>query len=179
MTPRRVLDRLYDGAGWLAAAFVFAIFAIMVGSSVMRALGMRTGGTDDLVAWFCAAAGFLAMAHTFRHGDFVRVVLLLDRLSARWGRRIEVAALVVGTASVGFLAWAAAIFVYESWDFGDIANGMIAIPLWIPQSSFVLGTLLLFAAFVEELVTVLRGGRPSYAVAIEARHARGDFTEDL
>jgi hypothetical protein len=28
-------------------------------------------------------------------------------------------------------------------------------------------------------VRVLKGGRPTYEVAIEERHARGDFTEDV
>lgn len=179
MTPRRLLDALYDGAAYLAGGFVFAIFAIMVGASVMRELGMRTGGTDDLVAWFCAAAGFLAMAHTFRRGDFVRVALLVERLGERRARQVEIVALSIGTMFTAFLAWAAALFVHESWDFGDMANGLIAIPMWIPQSSFVLGTLLLLAALVEELLAVVRGRRPSYVVAMEERHARGDFTEDV
>ncbi len=179
MNPRRLLDQLYRGAAYLAAGFVFAIFAIMVGASVMREFGMRTGGTDDLVAWFCAAAGFLAMAHTFRRGDFVRVALLLERLSERRARQFEIVALLIGTVFVAFLTWAAALFVYESWDFGDMANGLIPIPLWIPQASFVLGTVLLLAAIVEELICALRGRRPSYLVAAEERHARGDFSEDI
>jgi TRAP-type C4-dicarboxylate transport system permease small subunit len=179
MAPRRILDLVYDGAAYVAGAFVFAIFAIMVGSSIMRELGMRTGGTDDLVAWFCAAAGFLAMAHTFRKGDYVRVMLLLDRLPEKRRRLFEILSLVIGTVGVAFLFYAAAAFVYESWDFGDMANGLIAIPLWIPQSSFVVGTLLFLVAFVEELVNVLRGRRPSYVVAVEERHARGDFSEDI
>jgi TRAP-type C4-dicarboxylate transport system permease small subunit len=179
LKARRLLDTVHDAAAYLAAAFVFAIFAIMIGSSVMRIVGMRTGGTDDLVAWCCAAAGFLAMAHTFRHGDFVRVMLLLDHLSERRARQLELVALVIGTAFVAFLAWAALLFVHESFEFGDMANGLIAIPLWIPQSSFVFGTLLLLAAFIEELYDVLHGRRPSYVVAVEERHARGDFTADV
>src|SRR6186713_2903980 len=110
MTVRRVLHALYEAAAYLAAAFVFAIFAIMIGASVMRILGMRTGGTDDIVAWCCAAAGFLAMAHTFRHGDFVRVMLVLDRLSPRQAQRLEVVALVIGSLGVAYLAYAALIF---------------------------------------------------------------------
>jgi len=176
---RRVLDWLFDAAAWLAAVFIFAIFVVMVGGSVMRMLGLPTGGSDDIVAWCCAAAGFLAMAHTFRRGDFVRVVLLIERLDVRRRRAFEIAALAVAAAFVAYLFWAAAQFVYESWDFHDMANGLIAIPLWIPQSSFVLGALLLLVAVVDELVTVIRGGRPAYEVAIEERHARGDFSEDV
>jgi len=176
---RRVLRALYDGAAYLAAAFIVAIFAIMIGGSAMRLLGVSTGGSDDLVAWCCAAAAFLAMAHTFRRGDFVRVMLLLDKLGARRRHAFEVGALAVAAVFCGYLAWAAAYFVYESWSFNDYANGLIAVPLWIPQSSFVVGTILLLAAVVEELVAALRGRKPSYAIAVEERHARGDFSEDI
>ena len=176
---RRTLDWIFDAAAWLAAAFILAIFLVMVGGSVMRMVGMPTGGSDDIVAWCCAAAGFLAMAHTFRRGDFVRVVLLLEQLAPAPRRAFEIVALSIATLFVAYLLWAAVQFVYESWDFHDMANGLIALPLWIPQSSFVLGALLLLIAVVDELVTVLRGGRPAYEVAIEERHARGDFTEDV
>ena len=176
---RRALDFAYDAAAYLAAAFVFAIFAVMVGGSAMRMVGLKTGGSDDLVAWCCAAAGFLAMAHTFRRGDFVRVTLLLERFEGPRRRIVEIACLAIATAFVGYLTWAAVSFVYDSWDFNDMANGLIAIPLWIPQASFAIGAILLFVAVVDELVTVLRGGRPAYEIAIEERHARGDFTEDV
>ncbi|HET9045582.1 MAG TPA: TRAP transporter small permease [Casimicrobiaceae bacterium] len=176
---RRLLDTLYDVAAWVAAAFVFMVFAVMVGGSAMRLMGMRTGGSDDIVAWCCAAAGFLAMAHTFRRGDFVRVTLLLERFHGARRRALEIASLTIAALFVAYLAWAACQFVYESWDFNDMANGLIAIPLWIPQSSFVVGALLLLFAVIDELVTVLRGGRPAYQVAIEERHARGDFSEDV
>ena len=51
---RQTLNWIYRASGYLAAFFVFAIFAVMIGSTVMRELGLRTGGTDDIVAWFCA-----------------------------------------------------------------------------------------------------------------------------
>lgn len=176
---RRTLDLLYDAAGYLAAFFIFAIFAVMVGGSVLREFGFKTGGTDDVVAWMCAAAAFLAMAHTFRRGDFVRVVLLLEKLGPRRRQQFEVGCLAVAVAALGGLFWAAGRFVYDSWVFNDMPNGLIALPLWIPQSSFVLGAGLLFVAALDELVTVLRGNKPAYVIAVEERHARGDFSEDI
>ncbi len=176
---RKSLDFLYDAAGYLAAFFVFAIFAVMIGSTAMREFGLRTGGTDDLVAWFCAAGSFLAMAHTFRRGDFVRVGLLLEQLGERARHRFEILSLTVAVVFVGFLAFWAARFVYDSWRFHDMANGLIVIPMWIPQLSFVVGAFLLLVAVLDELVTVARGGKPGYVIAVEERHARGDFTEDV
>ncbi len=176
---RRTLEVLYDAAGYLAAFFVFAIFVVMIGGTLLRELGLPTGGSDDIVAWFCAAAAFLAMAHTFRRGDFVRVILVLDRLGPSARQRLEAVCLAIAAAAVAFLAFACIRFAYESYDFNDIANGMIAIPLWIPQLSSVVGAVLLLVAIVDELVAALRGGTPSYIIAERERHARGDFTEDL
>jgi TRAP-type C4-dicarboxylate transport system permease small subunit len=176
---RRLLDFLYDAAGYLAAFFVFAIFAVMIGQTVAREIGLRTGGSDDLVAWFCAASAFLAMAHAFRRGDFVRVLLLLERLGPRARRAAEAASLAVAACFCGYLAFWACRFVYESWQFHDMANGLIAIPLWIPQSSFVAGAVLLFVAALDELVRVARGRTPTYVAAAEERHRSGDYSEDL
>ena len=80
---RRWLDRLYLAAGALGAGFIALICVLMIAQSIMRQLGLRTGAINDIVSWFCAAAAFFAMAHAFKHGDFVRVTLLLEKLSPR------------------------------------------------------------------------------------------------
>jgi len=51
--------------------------------------------------------------------------------------------------------------------------------MWIPQLSFAIGAILLLVAVIDEFAAVLRGQRPSYQVAVDERHARGDFTEDF
>lgn len=176
---RRFLDRLYLAAGGLAAIFVMLIAVLMVGQSVLREFGVRTGAVNDVVSWFCAAAAFFAMAHAFKHGDFVRVTLLLERMGEGKRRAAEIVSLLIGTVAVGFLAWSACLFTYESWEFHDIAQGLLPMPLWIPQLSFALGSILLWVAVVDELLIVLRGGLPTYVREVAQRHARGDFSSDI
>ncbi len=176
---RRFLDHLYVAAGALAALAVFAIFALMIGASLGRALEWRVGWVNDVVSWLCAAAAFFGMAHSFRNGDFVRVTLLLEQAPPRLRRVLEALSLAIAAIAVGYLAWWAVRFTYDSWRFNDIANNMVAIPIWIPQMTFVLGALLFFVAVVDECVQVLRGRKPSYIARVEERHARGDFSEDL
>lgn len=176
---RKVLHLLYDAAGYLAAFFVFGIFAVMIAQTAMREMGLKTSGADDLTKWFSAAAAFLAMAHAFRRGDFVRVTLLLERLGPRARRVFEIVSLAIGTALTGYLAFWATRSTYESWLYKDMSDGVIAVALWIPQLSFVVGANLLALAVVEQLVVVVRGGKPAYVEAVEERHARGDFSEDL
>ena len=176
---RKFLDTLYLLAGYAAALMVAAIAVLMIGQSVLREFRVATGAVNDIVSWCCAAAAFLAMAHAFKHGDFVRVTLTMEHLSPAWQRRFEIVALWIGAAATGYLAWWANRFTYESWEFNDLAQGLLPLPLWIPQSSFALGSILLFVALLDELVVVLRGGRPSYVVAVEERHAHGDFSSDI
>jgi TRAP-type C4-dicarboxylate transport system permease small subunit len=170
---------IYDAAGYLAAFFIFGVFAVMIAQTVMREVGWRTSGADDLTKWFSAAAAFLALAHTFRRGDFVRVTLLIEHVGPSARRAMEIGALAVATLFCGYLAFWATRSTYESWLYKDMSDGVIAVPLWIPQLSFVIGTGLLALAVAEQLVRVLLGERPLYVTAAQERHARGDYNEDV
>ena len=176
---RRALDRLYLASGALGAFFIVLIGLLMIAQSVLRELHVRTGAVNDVVAWFCAAAAFFTMAHAFKHGDFVRVTLLLESVSARTRRALEITALAIGSLAVGYLAWWACKFTYESWEFNDIAQGLLPVPLWIPQLSFALGSVLLWVAILDELLLVLQGQVPTYVREVQERHARGDFSSDI
>ena len=176
---RKLLDRIYLGAAYVAACCVLLIMILMVGQSILREMHVRTGAVNDVVSWLCAAAAFFAMAHAFKHGDFVRVTLLLEKIPVRAQKRFELAALGVASVAVAYLAYWANRFTYESWLFNDIAQGLLPMPMWIPQLSFALGSILLLVAVLDELVLVLRGHRPSYVVAVEERHAKGDFSSEV
>lgn len=176
---RRALDGLYATGAVLAALCVLAILVLMVGASVGRLLEWRVSWVNDVVAWLCAASAFLGMAYSFRNGDFVRVMLLLEQVGPAARRRMEVGALMVAALAIGYLAWWAAAFTYESWVFGDIAGGMVPIPLWMPQLSFAIGALIFLVAVLDECVRVLQGAKPTYTELVEQRHARGDFSQEL
>ena len=176
---RRALNRLFELAGQLAALAVLLIFVLMIAASVGRIAAWRVGWINDVVSWLCAASAFLAMAHAFKHGDFVRVTLLLERLGERSRFAFEVVSLSIASVVMGYLAWWAARFTWESWKFNDMATNMVAIPMWIPQLSFVIGAALFLLAVLDELFIVLGGEKPTYVRLVEERHARGDFSEDL
>ena len=176
---RRFLDRLYDGAGVAAAVAIAAICTLMLAQAFGREAGILIRGADDIVAWLCAACAFLALGHTFRNGDLVRVGVFLDRLPGRARRYAELLALGITTIFVAYMLWAVARFVYDSYAFKEVAQGLIRVPIWIPQLSLVIGIAIFFVALVDELVAVLRKQKPSYQQAEEARAAAGDFSEKL
>jgi TRAP-type C4-dicarboxylate transport system permease small subunit len=159
---RRFLDGLYLGAGYLAGLFLLAIFVLMLALSGGRPVGFNVPAGDELVSWCMVATSFLGLAHTFRHGEMIRVGLLIDRLGEKTRHYVEIFALLVGVGFIGFFAWHAVVMTWQSWKFSDISQGVIAVPLWIPQLGYSGGLAILFIAFVDELVHVLRGNPPRY-----------------
>ena len=176
---RRALDKLYAASGIAAATCLAGICALMLGQAFAREAGYLLRGADDISAWLCAASAFLALGHTFRHGELIRVGLWIERLNAVARRRAEIVALCVTAVCVAYMTWALARFVFESWKFNEVAQGLIKIPIWVPQMSLVLGTLIFLIAVLDDLVCVLRGEKPAYQLAEEARRKAGDFSEML
>jgi TRAP-type C4-dicarboxylate transport system permease small subunit len=159
---RRLLDGLYLWAGYLAGVFLVLIFLLMMGLSLGREVGMNIPAGDDFVSWCMAAMAFLGLAHTFKSGDMIRVGLLIDRFSGRRRWYFEIGSLVLGLGFVGFFAWHAVRLTFDSWRFNDMAQGVVAMPLWIPQIGYSGGLVILFIAFVDEFIHVVRGGEPRY-----------------
>jgi TRAP-type C4-dicarboxylate transport system permease small subunit len=167
---RAALDRLYMIAAWLAAA-------MMVGTLLMVLLGIATRlfswfvpGTDAYAGYCMAAAGFLALAHTLKRGEHIRVTLILERLHDGARHRLELFALTVATLLAGVFAAYSVRLAYQSFDFNDISTGNDATPLWIPQIAMAFGALVLAIAFVDELVLEWRGLRRTSAPAEMLHH---------
>lgn len=176
---RRFLDRLYYLSGAFAALCLAAICVMMLAQAFGREAGILIRGAEDITAWLTAASAFFALGHTFRHGELVRVGLWLDMLETRSRWFAEIFSLGVTAAFSGYMLWSVVRFVYESWQFNEVAQGLLRVPIWMPQMSLVLGVLIFLVAVVDELFVVLRKEKPAYQVAEEARRAAGDFSETV
>ena len=104
---RVFLDRIYLFSGYLAGLFLIAIFVLMMLLSGGRPLGINIPAGDDFISWCMAATAFLGLAHTFKHGEMIRVGLLIDRLNDNVRHYVEIAALFVG------VGWAALAMITE------------------------------------------------------------------
>jgi TRAP-type C4-dicarboxylate transport system permease small subunit len=169
MTPRRALDRLYDAAGALAAVFMVGTLAMVLIGIGSRLTGWFVPGTDAYAGYCMAAAGFLALAHTFRRGEHIRVTLLLERAGVKLRRGLELWSLAAGTALASAFAFFSARLAWQSWDFHDISTGNDATPLWMPQLAMAAGSLVLAIAFVDALLLEWQGRR-AHATPKDALH---------
>ncbi len=156
---RRALDRLYDGCAVLAACFMVGLLVAVLLSVLGRQLHFNIPGIDAYAGYLMAGTGFLALAHTLKRGEHIRVTLLVGRLTGGAQRAMELWALFAAALLAGLTAFYSVRLSWQSWQFHDISTGNDATPLWIPQLAMALGTVVLAIAFADELVLEARGQR--------------------
>lgn len=168
----RLLNGLFKLGLVLAATSLTMIGVLILAQIVGRWFGIIVPSAEDFTGYLLVSVLFYGLAYSFRHNSHIRVVLLLDRLG-RHRRYAEVFGLTLMLGLSAYLTIAFARFVLETHAFGDVSTGMVAVPLWIPQSSMVFGMALFCLAILEDWLRSLRGQTPSYVSA----EAQGEGTE--
>jgi TRAP-type C4-dicarboxylate transport system permease small subunit len=167
---RALLDRLYTAAGHAAAFFMAATLLMVVAGIADRALALGWRGTDMYAGYAMAACGFLALAHTFKRGEHIRVSLLLQAASPRMQRAMEIWSLLAASLLAAAFSFYAIKLAWQSWEFHDVSTGNDATPLWIPQVSMAVGAVVLLVALLDDLLLELRGKRVVRASAEQLRN---------
>ncbi len=162
---RKILDGLYTGSGVLAGVFLVLIGALSLAQISGRVLGFDAYSFDDFAGFCMAASSFLGLAHTYRRNEHIRVALVIDRFEGDTRRLLEILCLAASTFLIGYFAWWAIDMVLTSYEIHDVSQGLVAVPLWLPQGGMALGLAIMTIALTEDLVTVLARGKPSYLVA--------------
>ena len=173
---RRMLDSLYLLSGALAAFFLMMIAVLIAAQIIGRSFEVLVPSADDFARLSLAASSFLALAYTYRRGVQIRVKLLLQRFGPVNRRRAELFCILIGTWLTGMLAWYTVDMTIEGIRWPEYTIGLIPIAKWIPQTAMSFGAIVLFIAFVDDLVVMLRGGTPAYLLSEQSaddsdRHA--------
>jgi TRAP-type C4-dicarboxylate transport system permease small subunit len=156
---RNSLNKLYDAAAWAAALMMVGTLLMVVLGMLDRYVSLNFRGTDMYAGYCMAAAGFLALAHTLKKNEHIRVTLLLNAVPPAAKRALELWSLSAAVLLSGLFCFYSIKLAYQSWDFNDISTGNDATPLWLPQIGMAAGTLVLLIAFVDELVLEWHGRR--------------------
>ena len=159
---RAALDKLYLWSGYLAGLNLFITFAIMIIMSVGRGFALNIPDGTYFASWSMAALAFLGMGHTFKHGEMIRVGLLMEKLKGTPKQIAELFALSVALIFMVYFTWHAFDYVRTSLRLHDMSDGILPIPLWIPQLSFLAGVVILTIAVLDEWVHVARGNPPTF-----------------
>lgn len=152
---------VYRSLMFLSCVSLLGAFAAIMLGVVAREMRWDIQGLDAYAGYAIAAALFLALPSTLRHGDHIRVSLLLQRVSKRTREALEYWALVAGLGLAVFMTWYSVQLVMVSYLTHDVSPAADATPLWIPQITMAAGCAGFALAFLDALVSRVRG-RPFF-----------------
>jgi TRAP-type C4-dicarboxylate transport system permease small subunit len=177
---RRLLDNLYRATLWASALCLVAI-ALLVGAQLAGRLLdgtlalLHLPRTDfvilslaEICGYLLAGASFLALAGTLKAGAHIRVTMALGFMGERLRYFAELWAFGFAAAAAGYMTWNLASFAWVSFQFHEVSNGVVRVPLAYPQAAMAFGAAILCVALADEFVTVLTAGRPSFRAAEDA-----------
>lgn len=154
---RTVLRLLYN-AGLAAAAGFLALIGVVIAVQIVgRLAGVVVPSADEVAGFSMAASIFLGLAATLRVGGHVRVDLAMSRTPPRLRRALGLWSYVFTAILLANLSWYAFDMVRMSLELDERSPGLLAIPMWVPQSGMGLGLVLMAIACIEGAVDILRG----------------------
>jgi TRAP-type C4-dicarboxylate transport system permease small subunit len=106
-------------------------------------LGRPIMGVDEATGFLVVAIVMFGAAESLRRGDHIRIDILFDHLGPRlhwWLELWSFVAVLVFAVLLLVTSWHTVFF---SRMFGAYSTGYLSIPMWIPQSTMVIGAILL------------------------------------
>jgi len=161
---RKLLHVMITAAALVACLLLVAMVVIMLAAIVLRQFGMLIPGNEEIATFAMVGMAFLGLAYVYRTGGHVRVETLLTRLSQPVRTRVNVACVAVAFVICTAFAYFAFGLVRDSYVFGDVSEGLLAIPRWIPQLPVLIGLVLLALTLLDDLLLLLRGDKASFEV---------------
>jgi len=155
---RKVLDFIYWICGVLAGVFMVGIAACILIGLAGSTFGFVTRSMDEFAGYAMAASAFLALSYTFHSNEHIRVTIILHRFHGRLRKVLEIWCHLLGVVLAGFFGWYSVKMVFVSWQINELSQGLIPLPLWIPQLAMALGTVMLGIAILDRLAGVWTSG---------------------
>ncbi len=158
-----IVSRLAGYLSFLAAiisAGMIVFILGMTGYSVFQryVLGTPLTWTDELSGFLVVAVVMLGMAETLRRGDHISVDLISTKAKGKSRLALDLwfylaTAFVAGVIFLS--SWNAVLF---SMNFGVYSDGYLEAPLWIPQSTMVVGSALCLLIAALRFIDILISG---------------------
>ena len=174
-TLRAALQTLHRAGAVVAGVLLVAVGALTLVPIVARLVGLPAHSWDEVATYCMAASAFMGLAATWRGGVHVRMELLVVRLKGGVRRAAETLALSITLIACLYFAWYATRYALESWQMNDVSQGLLPIPLWLPQSGMVIGLVLMCLAVAESLFDVAMGAAAPAAESAVMDRAAGEL----
>lgn len=125
-----VLDKVYKGAGALAACFMVMILFLIIGQMIARWSSFTFHGSTEYAGYAMAATSFFALAYTLTQGGHIRVSVLLN-LNHHTKLWLDAAAMFIAAITATYFARYAVKTNIMSEMLNDRTQGQDFVPEWL------------------------------------------------
>lgn len=142
--PERVVAAVSLAGGAISCLIILAVLALTAVSVFYRYfLARPIMGVDEATGFLVVAIVMFGAAESLRRRDHIRIDILFDRLGPKahwWLELWSYGAVLAFAVLLLITAWHTVLF---SRMFGAYSTGYLSIPMWVPQSTMVVGAILL------------------------------------
>jgi TRAP-type C4-dicarboxylate transport system permease small subunit len=150
----RLLDKAYLWAGYAAAACICLILFVTITQIATRYLGINVRGLSSYAGYLMAASTYLGLAHALSRGSHIRIETV-SKLFGSMRIYIDMFAFAAGMIIASWFAWYCCNMVYTTYVLQDVSTDLDATPLWIPQATMAIGSVLFAIAMTDNFLTLL------------------------
>ncbi len=151
------VKNFYKFLMFLACVAMVMTFVVIVLGVAARQFLWDIPGLDAYAGYAIAATLFLALPEALRHGDHIRVTMVLQKLPPRAKSIFEYWCLGAAAVLTSYFAYFAVRMAWISYTFHDVSPAADVTPLWIPQTMMVLGAVGFAVAFWDALISHIQG----------------------
>jgi len=129
---------------------------------IARSMSIVIPSSEDFAGWLLSATVFFGLAYTFNAGGHIRVSILLIRLNKTVRCYFEFFNLVISLLVSGYLAYYTFYTVIDSFQYEEVTDTYLAVPLGLVQLPMAIGSLFLFIAILDSIIILFKGETPDY-----------------
>lgn len=158
----KLIDRLNEAFGWIAAAAFVAVGAMITYEVVMRYVFLApTIWAEEMSRFLQIWATYIAAATVLRHRQLIAITVVVERLGPRGRKAAEAFALVWILLFCIVAVWYGLDIMLESIRLGRATSTMLAVPQWMTELAIPLGFALLALQAIAELIRLPQSPSPS------------------
>lgn len=148
----KVTESLSRIAGIIAGVCILIVAFIVVYEIIMRDLfNAPTEWVLEISTYLIIVAGFFGLAVTLRRRGHIQVDFLTDKFSPKTRCLLEILTTIFAAGVFFIFTIESLNLVATSYEFNKLSPSTLRFPLWIPQSSMILGSAFLFLELIRQL----------------------------
>lgn len=151
----RIISRIIEGAGVIAGLLIFIIAIMILLGIGGRNMMIPVYWVEPLSVYFFIATSYIAAAYAMYRSEHIKVDILFSRFSNKTKKVLESVLMVISLVFFSYLTKYSWAMAHRSYMNNAKDLSIMQIPIWIPQSTLVIGYVLLCLAIIRHLLLLL------------------------